>query len=169
VTKTRRLFFALWPSPEVRAGIIQRRERMTPPSHRPVPDHNLHLTLVFLGDQPESRLDQILALGDGLALPAFDLLLDRLGWFARARVVWLGGPRVAAGERLIEILTTGLDGLRLKFERRRWAPHVTLFRQVAQRPALPDVPLLDWPITEYSLIESVSGQPYQVLRTWSLQ
>lgn len=47
---TRRLFFACWPHEQVRGGIIQRRRLIDGLSPRRVPDHNLYLTLLFLGN-----------------------------------------------------------------------------------------------------------------------
>ncbi|MEX0915665.1 MAG: RNA 2',3'-cyclic phosphodiesterase [Wenzhouxiangellaceae bacterium] len=165
----RRLFFALWPSPEIRAGIVRRRELINGLSRRRVPDHNLHLTLLFLGDQPADRVPRIVDAAGELRAPAFDLLLDRFGWYARARVAWLGGPAPAGGQALAAGLTARMDALELAFDRRPWAPHVTLFRKVAKRPEPPAVEPLDWPVSRFVLIESVPGKPYEPLASFELE
>ncbi|MBS3824751.1 MAG: RNA 2',3'-cyclic phosphodiesterase, partial [Wenzhouxiangellaceae bacterium] len=116
--KRRRLFFALWPSPQIRAGIVRRREAIEGLSRRRVPDHNLHLTLLFLGDQRADRVPEITAAARRLHAPGFDLVLDRLGCFARARVAWLGGQAPAAGNALVADLTAGMEALDLGFDHR---------------------------------------------------
>ena len=164
----RRLFFALWPSPVVRAGIVERRQCIGGLSKRMVPDHNLHLTLLFLGDQPSDRLDEIVSAAEGAESAGFEVVLDHLGWFARARVAWLGGSPPDAGRRLVAELSTRMAALGLKFDDRPWAPHVTLFRRVRQRPEFPRVEPLAWPVDRFELIESVPGRPYQSLATFAL-
>jgi len=159
----RRLFFALWPSPAIRSGIIERRKRIDGLSRRRVPDHNLHLTLLFLGDQPADRLDEIVAAAERLQTSGFSLLLDRFGWFARARVAWLGGCAPFAGRTLTAQLAASMRGLGLQFDARPWAPHVTLFRQVQSSPAFPQVEPLAWPADRFELVESLPGQPYSPL------
>ena len=165
---TRRLFFALWPDAALREGLVQRRRVLEARFSKRVPDHNLHLTVLFLGDQPADRLDAIEDAADAIRSPAFELLLDRLGWFKRARVVWLGGAAPEAGRSLVAALERSMGGLGLDFDRRPWVPHVTLFRKIGDGRNLPPVAPLAWPVREFSLIESIPSRPYQVLRTWSL-
>lgn len=165
---TRRLFFALWPSSEIRAEIIRRRQTIDGLSPRRVPDHNLHLTLLFLGDQPVDRVGEIITAARNPDVPGFELVLDRLGWFARARVAWLGGRAPANGKALVSALTARVSALGLAFDRRPWTPHVTLFRKVAARPNLPEIEPLVWPIQQFALIESVPGRPYEALAQFNL-
>jgi 2'-5' RNA ligase len=168
---TRRLFFALWPDPAVRAGIEDRRQQLPAPSKRAVPTHNLHATLVFLGNQPIERIRSIEMAGDraGRDSTAFDLVLDRFGWFSRARAVWLGAEAIPGGRALVSKLHQALSGIDIETDARPWTPHVTLFRNVRRQPALPQPEPLAWRTTSFALIESIPNRPYQVLRTWSLQ
>ncbi len=163
---TRRLFFALWPDEGIRAGIVARRDLLRRVSRRRVPDHNLHLTLLFLGNQPADRVGAIAAVANDVAVASCTLRLDRIGWFPRARVAWLGGDAPAALNELVDDLKSAMTALDLTFDDRPFRPHVTLFRQVRQRPPRPDFEPLDWPVSGFSLVESISGRPYQVLRTW---
>ena len=165
---TRRVFFALWPSPEIRAEIVRRRQAIDGLSRRRVPDHNLHLTLLFLGDQPSERIPEIITAAENPELSGFEMVLDQLGWFARARVAWLGGHAPARGKALVTALTARADELGLAFDRRPWAPHVTLFRKVAARPNLPEIEPLVWPVQQFALIESVPGRPYEALAQFDL-
>lgn len=164
----RRLFFALWPSPAVRAGIVDRRRLIEGLTRKRVPDHNLHLTLLFLGDQPADRLDEIVGVAENLRAARFGLVLDRFGWFARARVAWLGGEAPSAGRALSAQLGAGMTALGLRIDERPFAPHVTLFRQVRKRPTFPDVEPFAWAVDRFSLIESVPGRPYEPLASFEL-
>lgn len=166
--QARRLFFALWPDEGIRAAIVARRECLGRVSRRRVPDHNLHLTLLFLGDQPADRVGAIETAVNSVSAAACTLRLDRIGWFPRARVAWLGGDAPAPLSELVDDLKSAMSALDLSFDDRPFRPHVTLFRQVTQRPPCPDFEPLDWPVSEFALIESISGQPYQVLRKWWL-
>jgi len=169
----RRLFFALWPSPGIRAGIVARRERIKGLARRPVPDHNLHMTLLYLGDQPGNqpgdRLDFIIDAAGQLDAGGFDMLLDRFGWFERARVAWLGGSAPSAGTALVAQLTAAMSALGLQFDNRPWAPHVTLFRKLRLRPRFPEIEPMAWSIDSFVLIESVPGKPYETLARFGLE
>ena len=62
------------------------------PLPRPVPPENLHLTLVFLGELPERRLDDIDLAFRAVRAPGFEMALAGLGLFggAKPRVVYAG-------------------------------------------------------------------------------
>jgi 2'-5' RNA ligase len=165
---TRRLFFACWPDEDVRSRLIARRGLIEGISGRRVPDHNLHLTLLFLGNQPAGGLPALLAAIDAASAAGFTLILDRFGWFAGAKVAWLGGPAPEAARELVGQLLEIATEKDLRFDHRPFHPHVTLFRRVACRPEFPEPPALAWPIKELALIESIPSRPYQVLRTWPL-
>ncbi|MCC5866180.1 MAG: RNA 2',3'-cyclic phosphodiesterase [Wenzhouxiangella sp.] len=164
----RRLFFACWPDDRIREQLIARRDLIDGLSRRRVPDHNLHLTLLFLGNQPADRLKDIQSLADDLEARFFALELDRFGWFQQAGVAWLGGPATPGASRLVKALAAGAMARGLVFQARAFQPHVSLFRQVRACPALPVPASLRWPISGFSLIESIPSRPYQVLRTWPL-
>lgn len=164
-----RLFFALWPDEAIREAMVERRARLGDLSRRRVPDHNLHATLLFLGNQPADRLAQIEAAADGVSAETFRLRLDRFGWFARARVVWFGGEAPEAAQALVRQLGEAMHALGLSFDQRPFRPHVTLFRHVSRRPDFPTPEPIDWPVREFALIESIPGRPYQVLRKWSVE
>ena len=166
---TRRLFFGYWPDQEVRRAIIERRKMLGDLSRRRVPDRNLHLTLLFLGDQPVERVDDILAAAGVVTARQASLNLNRFGWFPRARVAWLGGEAPDATRRLVSDLAEVLTGLGIEHDHRPFHAHVTLFRQVRKRPDFPEPPPLEWSPAEFALIESISSQPYQVLRKWSVE
>jgi RNA 2',3'-cyclic 3'-phosphodiesterase len=164
----RRLFFACWPNDSIRREIIARRCLIDGLTRRRVPDHNLHLTLLFLGNQPADRVEEIQSVASDISAQGFCFSLDGFGWFPGARVAWLGGEAPEAAVELVADLATAVGGLGLKFDPRPFHPHVTLFRQVRRAPDFPEPAPLQWPIEEFALIESIPSQPYQVLRKWQV-
>ena len=99
-----------------------------------IPVKNIHLTLHFLGDIHEDRVDAIQRVlkqaAEGTAV--FDLTIRGLGCFPRPqkpRVIWLGIEE--QGEQLKHLhnkLETLLSGINFKTEARRFHPHLTLGR-----------------------------------------
>jgi len=167
-SSTRRLFFALWPDEEIRREIVARRERLGRVSRRQVPAHNLHLTLVFLGNLANERVTGLETLAEAVQAPPSSLTLDRFGWFPRPRVLWLGGEAPAALARLQAQLHRRVLESGIRLDDRPFRPHVTLFRQVIRRPELPGPEPLIWPVRDFVLVESLPGRPYRVVGRWSL-
>jgi 2'-5' RNA ligase len=101
----------------------------------------LHVTLAFLGEQPEQRLPQLSRLGADAAarVPAFALRLADAGSFGprRApRVLWvgIGDGRSELGD-LNAYLAEGLRRAEFPVEDRAFAPHITLARRRENAPA----------------------------------
>jgi len=87
-----RLFYAVFLPEEVRAALVEAQTKVRPfRGWKPVPPHQLHLTLLFLGERPEEELPDYLALGHRLArLEApFRARLRGTGYFPNE-----GTPRV---------------------------------------------------------------------------
>ena len=166
---TRRFFFACWPDEGLRRDLVERRRQIATPSWRPVPEHNLQLSLLLLGNQPGLALNMICDAADQIKGSAFTLDLNAFGWFDGARVVWLGGNAPDAARSLVGALALAIRSVGLTFQQRSFKPHVTLFRRVAEAPELPNPPSLTWAVHGFSLIESIPNRPYQVLRTWPLK
>ena len=98
-----------------------------------VAEPNLHITLKFLGQVEEGRVQAIAdALRSAGGLPAFDLELRGLGAFPtpeRPHVLWVGAGRGAeAAAALAARVDAGLAALGFPRETRAFASHVTLGR-----------------------------------------
>lgn len=135
----------------------------------------VHLTLKFLGEVPEERLEEIVRAMTRAAARArpFALRLGRLGAFGgpqRPRVLWAGVEgELEALTRLWQALEAEITPLGFPQERDTFAPHLTLARVPEQaqheasrtlavvlpRIALPEPPPLD--VAEIALMRSLLG------------
>lgn len=98
-----------------------------------VPAGNLHITLWFLGEVHESRVEPTMAaLNRSFDEIAFDVEISGLGAFPPSgppRVLWLGVN--AGGDSLARLhaeLTTRLEPIGYEAERRAYSAHLTLAR-----------------------------------------
>ena len=168
--QTQRLFFALWPDDEVRQRLAAASRQW---SRQPVPEHNLHMTLVFLGDcTPEQRACYCAAAA-AVEVECFSLALDFLGGRARSRIQWLGSSETPeALRRLVRELSRGLQECGFEPERRRFLAHVTLSRKVRNPVVKAGLDGLVWAVDDFALVESVQepgGVRYRVLERWPLR
>lgn len=171
---SRRLFFALWPSDDVRARI----EEVAVPSvrdsgGRPVPPRNFHVTLLFLGEIPAEKFPVMQRAGAGLAgSPAFQLEFDAIESWGRKVLCLTSSKPPAAVIDLAERLRASLRGELQQLDERPYRPHITLARDLPRgRPIQKIEPLLQ-KVNEYVLAESVrdaGGSHYSVLERWPLQ
>jgi 2'-5' RNA ligase len=167
-----RLFFAIWPPPSVQAVLGEAardlREELGGKATR---TDSIHLTLVFLGDVPAGRLDEIAAAGDAVHWQGFDLMLDTSGCFAHNRIAWVAPSHIPAA--LLELaaqLQARMRALGFTLEERPYSPHITLLRKaVRTRGQAPLSPTCDWPVEAFMLMRSeldAQGSRYSVLRRW---
>ena len=123
-----RAFLAL-PLPEsviAHLALVQTRMRLT----RPVPRENLHITLVFLGEQREDALEELHLAIESMALPGFWLRLDGLAVFGGDNPRNLHAAIAAEPglTRLQSRLRRAAQMAGMRPEARRFVPHVTLAR-----------------------------------------
>jgi 2'-5' RNA ligase len=169
----RRLFFALWPDESTRQALVRiTRTAVRRAGGRPVPPHNYHITLAFLGNQPADLFAEIVTAGRRITAPPMELVLDTFHCWPKPRVFWFGPRRCPpdlAG--LSADLWTQMEALGLSRDRRALQPHVTLARKVQTLPELAAPKPLRWPVGGYALIESISGDPgpeYSLVARFSL-
>lgn len=170
----RRLFFALEPPQDVRTQIVNIRDECAAQnSGSLVSDSNIHLTLQFLGGQPDALIPRLVSAVESLQTPPFLLTLERFGFWKRPRVLWLGTQITPVS---LLALHAGIGGVVKKEcgivpESREYTPHVTLMRKVGKVDSLPAVAALTWEVRSFSLMESTStheGVRYQSLSSWEL-
>ena len=165
----RRLFLALWPEAAERERMVVLAQTVT--GGRKVQPDNLHLTLVFLGVTPGERLRCYEQALQDIPVPRLTLTLDRMGYWPRSGILWLGASRTPPPLlALVTDLNRRLETCGFTPERRPFQVHITLARKF---PGSVPVTVLDEPLAWYTeyivLVESLfqdTGVRYQVLRRW---
>ncbi|MGB4564854.1 MAG: RNA 2',3'-cyclic phosphodiesterase [Dethiobacteria bacterium] len=131
-----RLFIAvnLSPQQQKEVDLLQQRLKKDLQGIKGVPRENLHLTLKFIGEVPEEKLDAIVqGMQESLAGgKPFPLQLGGMGVFPsveRARVLWLGVNQGAASlAECARRLEKALACRGVSMEQRPYRPHLTLGR-----------------------------------------
>ena len=178
-----RIFFALDLAPAAKMKISAWRDRSfrelaAGGMARPVPAGNFHMTLAFIGDVTEQKLERLCDSVDQSLQreppEAVGLAINELGYWQRQGILWLG-PRHCPDE--LSQLATRLQGLGSrvggKLDNRAFQPHVTLFRRCKLPPPAPLQPpdfSLDY--SDFVLLETQQGKggvSYHALRCWQLQ
>lgn len=170
---SQRMFFALWPEPPLAGKLFDLAGCLaTECGGRIMRRETVHMTLAFLGEVPSTRLPDLHEAGESLTMPAFDFVLDRLGWWPHNRIVWAGATQPPRA--LIELAGTLREALRrraLISSRDPFAPHVTLLRKAVRKPLAGDFAALPWPVREVVLVASRpsdAGVSYTRLAAWPL-
>lgn len=161
---TMRLFFALWPDENTRAQLSALQHGL---QGRKTRHANLHMTLAFLGNQPEPLLPSLEEILKELTAPDIMLEIDRLGYFSRQRIAWAGMHDVPAS--LLGLhgeLNAALEQSGFAFDRRDdFKPHVTLARD-ASAPGTSGITPVIWHADHVALVQSLmepAGISYRVL------
>jgi 2'-5' RNA ligase len=101
------------------------------PDARWIKPESLHVTLKFIGEQPEAAVEQIKNSLRTIAIEPAEIYLHGHGFFPTAkspRVFWIGldpGPQLAALAAAIDDQTAALG---IPKETRAFSPHLTLAR-----------------------------------------
>jgi len=168
-----RLFFALWPDAAVRQALARSSRELLGRRVKPVPAENLHITLAFAGPVTAAVRDCLATAAGGIRAAPFALTLDHVGHWPRPRILWLGPTHTPAGLwSLVGALNGVFDGCGLQRETRPFQAHVTLARKVRRAPPLAVAAPVAWSISDFSLVESVTGvrgASYRRLVSWKLE
>lgn len=173
---TARVFFGLWPSPELAGQLTALAEAAAGQfGGRPTRLDTIHLTLAFLGDIPEAQLPALCDVGRRVAFRPFALSIDQVGFWPRQRLLWAGcRASVPALGDLVADLREALvaAGFSAHGHERTFIPHVTLVRKIPTSSAgdiahrLPPIAPLRWPCQDFVLVRSqlaVTGSRYQTI------
>src|SRR5579863_9277873 len=128
-----RLFLALDIDDAIRERIALFMDGVSPfaPEARWATPESLHVTLKFIGEQPDDAVDQIRFALQSVAASTTEIHFRGYGFFPTAksaRVFWIGmdaGPQLAALAAAIDDATATLG---IAKEDRAFSPHLTLAR-----------------------------------------
>lgn len=139
---------------------------------RTVRAHNIHLTLVFLGNVPAGRRADLLALADTIAGPPFELTIDRHEYWRHNRIVWAGTAQCPPPLRdLVAQLVRALRAMGFPCEEREYVPHITLLRDARRAPAAQIAGVIPWRAADFVLLQSVrrdGAVVYEIVKRWPL-
>ena len=172
--KPQRLFFALWPSAEVREQLIRISKSVARHSDgKRTQDDNLHITLRFLGSVSEDQLPCIEQVANSINLKPFELVLDQLVFKKRQEMIWLTTqqPLPTELEGLVSQLETGLQECGFAHEKYTYKPHITLIRKCLKSKELTVNANVNWFADAFVLVSSktwATGVEYSILKEWRL-
>lgn len=165
-----RLFLALWPDAAGRAALsVWQQPLWDQCGGRPMRADTLHVTLVFLGEVAENRLEALRLAAEETNWQGFELKLTGAHYWGHNHIVYAAPettpPQLAA---LVHELENRLRKHRFHFENRSYKPHVTLLRNAHWSDSrLPPMPAVSWKFDEFVLVQSLrdgTGSPhYEVL------
>jgi RNA 2',3'-cyclic 3'-phosphodiesterase len=132
-----RVFIAIDLPNEVRDRLreVQHELRSLTNSVRWVAPESIHITLKFVGQVPEKRIEDIDTALRGLTWKAFTVTVRGVGFFpgTRSPRVFWAGMEAPTMKGLAEHLDTRMERLGFDKEKRAFRPHITLARAKESR------------------------------------
>ena len=174
--RSRRVFFALWPDDEATGHLAVLAQHLAAASGgRVMRPAALHLTLAFVGSVTPTQVGQLEGIAAGVRAGAFELSLDRLGFWPQRGILWAGCLLPPAPlQRLVELLGAALRAAGFAIDHRSGAaqvPHITLARRARCR-SLPRLETpIRWRVSEFALVEThlhPSAASYKTLASFPL-
>ena len=171
--QTQRLFFALWPEPELGRRLHALTEKtLRHDDARRVAVENIHLTLAFLGSVDASFRQCVEQAAAAIRAKTFTLTLQQIGCWSKTRILWAGPAHVPPPLlSLVTALNAGLADCSYVPEKRPYAAHLTLARKVRRCPPQAPIEPLAWEVSRFCLVRShmdAHGAHYEILREWAL-
>ena len=159
-----RLFFAIRPTPAVASSLATHAQRLANDfGGKATRAETIHLTLAFLGEQPQEQVALLQDAAASVSATPFVLTLNHIGHWRHNRLFWAGCAHDAPAHDALTRLALELrhaivaSGVRFAGETDAFTPHVTLVRRVperAHRTPLPSLPPIIWPCCEFVLVHS---------------
>ena len=111
---------------------IQQKLDLSAAKMKIVKSENIHFTLLFFGDTPQTRLDQIQASLERIRIAPFEIEIAGVGAFPnsrRPRIIWIGVVHNASKIlSLKDEIDSSLLELDYQPEKRKYTPHATIAR-----------------------------------------
>ena len=165
-----RLFFALWPDAAAKGALARAASTAREVcGGRAIPEPDIHLTLVFLGDTDAGLIPDLCAAARLIRAAPIALAFTRLSYWKHNHIVWAGASAAPGLERLVLQLQDMVEPLGFRLERRPFVAHLTLVRN-ARQPPPPTAIDVRWSAAEFALVQSEggAGSRYRTLERWPL-
>jgi len=166
-----RVFFAIDLEPSIKTQLLTYQENFNELDAQPIDAANLHITLSFLGELTERKIETIL---DGLSpieQNPFELAIKD--------PIYLSGAKILALEvedkskqllKLKESIESNLRSItHFNIEKRPYLPHVSLFRKVEQFPDLILPIEQSISVNSFCLMASIATKNsvrYEIIEQW---
>jgi len=170
---THRIFFAVELNSKVKTKLLSFQDRLLAIDANPISAENFHITLCFLGNISEPKIESIM---DGLIAPStapFKATIKHPLYFANSKIM---GLKVEHGKEQLAQLKNHIEKqlnsiAHFDLENRIYKPHVSLFRKVEGLPQnLPDFEQ-EFIVNSFSLLASVPTKKsvrYEMIEEWRL-
>ncbi|MDD5285386.1 MAG: RNA 2',3'-cyclic phosphodiesterase [Desulfuromonadaceae bacterium] len=175
-----RLFIAIELPEETKRMLLELKRDIH--SVRWLAPEQLHLTLLFLGEVEEGKLEQLCMALSEIRVEPFTLEIAKSGCFPGSRapkVLWVGLESQPALNLLALNVTDAVSSTGIELEKRRFTPHITLAR--VKQPGSCDISCYLNPeihakirpvnVTEFVLFQSLltqQGAIHQPIRRFPL-
>ena len=168
-----RIFFAVELDSMVKTKLLSFQDRLLAIDANPINADNFHITLCFLGDVSEPKIESIM---DGLIAPSiapFEVTIKQPLYFANSKIM---GLEVEQGKAQLAQLKNHIENqlrsiAHFDLENKVYKPHVSLFRKVEQLPEnLPKFEQM-FLVNSFSLLASVPTKKsvrYEMIEEWRL-
>ncbi len=175
-----RLFFAVDLEPEIKTKLITFQDRISNPLlynsvYSAVSPSNFHITLSFLGDVPEKKLEMITDYFEPISIKEFKCKTTNLSLLKTSNILALkvddSAHNLAKLKQKIETQINQITHLNLG--KNETIPHISLFRNVDSIQSLPEhfEYEIELSVTRFSLMVSrntSNGVSYETLAEWPL-
>ncbi len=163
-----RLFFALWPPAATVAALAAwAEEAQKQTGGRLTRPESIHLTLAFLGEVAEERVENAIRAAKSVRGERHALPIEHARVWSHNHVAWVGPKQTpAALESVVQSLRAQLRSEGFVLESRPFAAHLTLVRKAKRPTRLPPLPQVEWPVDEFTLVRSSlsrNGSTYEVI------
>lgn len=167
----KRLFFALWPDPDVRKQVQQVQQAFENGRLQKTRVDNFHVTLLFLGNVDSEQEQQLVSAAAKIQSDCVQLCFDTLAFWRKPGILCLTASQQSnAVLALVEKLQILAEDIGIETEKRPYKAHVTLARKAKFQLEM-DVKPLYWQANSFVLAESTQseiGVVYRVLHRWPL-
>jgi len=158
-----RLFIAVNFADEIKTRIVKLQTQLRSQSLRGnfSRRENLHITMAFLGETPEEKIQCLFQIMEEIQSPSFDIVFSRTGCFTHSRkeLWWIGAEPDCAGVPLLnsihDQLLDHLEKEGFTVDKRPFNAHITLGREVSHKdPIILDNPVITVRVDHISLMKS---------------